>query len=578
MSKVVRFIIGMMFIALAACQEYEPFTQEDLFNDAYKRNFEKKFGEVSPSQSWDLSSYVIGSYHLESDDVRTDTESDQGSAPQLVATTTRAEGFGAPHFPTQEESRLELDEEGYFILNRTPVKWLQDVLKEGTYGKKSPNRELGDPFKQIFDPTQPFEIVPIYEGYAKSVWDLYVGIITPDGQEYSVRAWGKGENMMRGPKCGNCAGTGIKSGTACKTCAGTGHKAWIQLGIDENSNTQKEADSWNIRTKPILFDRNTVYYKTDGSGSIKGSNVPAGSQLFYYMKTINPAGNGAKVGDIMSSTAGQMRKIKDEVTSTSGEHFSIDGIKKNGGPDPTVWVIGVEVAPCTEIKTDIDINDVVFLFVGHPDLPNIMNVSETITIEAEAEYVRKRYMCEDMGSVSDWDFNDVVFDVETHKHQTVAIAHYEDGTSAQIEVLSSSDVQYCTISYLCGTKPFKIKVGKTESKLVTDPTNQDQTLKQLNNKSTKKTLYDGLGTPGWEPNFTFKVSGWDPNTNNVQLSVWTDPTNATPNYINNEVEETIGGQEISFPRNGQIPLIIATEISKQWMKEGVDIPKNWWKK
>lgn len=576
MSKILPFILCAIF-AFVACQEYEPFTEEDLFRDSYERNFQKNYGTISPTQSWDLSSYVMGSYQLQPEAIEGDEESDKGSAPQVIAGTTRSASIGIPHFPTQEESRLELDNEGYFKLTRTPVKWLQSALPEGTYGKKSGNRSKGDPFKQFFDPTQSFEIVPIFEGYAKSVWDLYVGIITPSGEEYSVRAWGKGENMLRAPKCDKCAGTGLKNGSACSTCSGTGHKDWIALGIDENSNTRYEKDAWEIKTKPIIFDANTVYYKTDGSGSIKGAEVPAGSQLYYYMKIINPAGNGANVGDIMSSTAGQMRKLKED-TKVNNQTFNIDGIKKNGGLDPIVWVIGVEVAPCLDPLTDCDINDVVFLFVGHPDLPKIIKVKEQKKNNYEYDYVSKRYMCEDMGSTSDWDFNDVVFDVETHKLMTTTTAYYDDGTNEEIEV-EVKDVQSCIIRYLCGTKPFKIIVGNTASQLVTDPTNQDQTKKQLNKKSTTSTIFDGTNSPGWEPKFKFGVSGWDPNTNNVQISVWSNPEDTDPDNVNNFVVENAGdGKTISFPDSGSIPLIIATDISKEWIKEGVDIPKNWWKK
>ena len=575
MSKVVRYILGILLIAVVGCQEYEPFTEEDLFKDSYSRNFQKKFGSIDPAQSWDLSSYVKDSYQLEPDPADGEVESERGAAPVAVA-NTRADGLGTPHFPTQDESRLVLDTEGYFNLTRTPVKWLQSALPEGTYGTKSGNRSKGEPFKQVFDPSQPFEIVPIFEGYAKSVWDLYVGVITPDGEEYSVRAWGKGENMLRAPKCTTCKGTGQVNGKDCTKCGGLGHKDWIALGKDENSNTRSENDAWLIKTKPILFDGNTVYYKNDGTGSIKGADVPAGSQLYYYMKTIDPAGNGAKVGDIMSSIDGQMRKLKED-TKVSGQTFTIDGIKKDGGLDPIIWVIGVEVAPCLDPMTDIDINDVVFLFVGHPDLPNIIKVKEQKTVQTDYDYVKKRYMCEDMGSVSDWDFNDVVFDVETNKRKKVVTAYYEDNTSAQIEV-SITDVQKCTLKYLCGTIPFKIKVGKTETKMVTDPTNHDQTLNQLKNKSQTSTLFDGSGTTGWEPNYSFSVSGWDPNTNNVQISVWTNPENASPDFVNNNVQDhSTCGHSISFPRSGEVPLIIATDINQGWMREGQDIPDSWWK-
>ena len=115
--------------------------------------------------------------------------------------------------------------------------------------------------------------------------------------------------------------------------------------------------------------------------------------------------------------------------------------------------------------------------------------------------------------------------------------------------------------------------------MVTDPTNQDQTINQLKNKSQTSTLFDGSGTTGWEPNYSFSVSGWDPNTNNVQISVWTNPENTSPDFVNNNVQDhSTCGHSISFPRTGEVPLIIATDINQKWMREGQDIPDSWWKK
>lgn len=593
MSKSVFLSVALIMVvaAFVMCQDYEPFTIEEVRSEAYMRNFEKKYGSVDPAQSWDLSSYIYGSYQLEpaagidgfvEGDMGFATDSltwlDNSNGTAVAASLTRADNgmSGTPHFPTQDESRLELDDEGFFNLSRTPVKWLQSALPEGKYGTKSANRNKADPFKQVFDPTQTFEIVPIFEGYSKSIWDLYVGVITPSGEEYSIRVWGKGENMQRAKKCGNCAGTGIKNQAPCAKCSGTGHGEWIALGKDENSNTMKEADAWVIRTKPILLDRNTEYQKVGSTEIRKGSEMPDGSQLYYYMKIIDPAGNGANVGDLMSSMAGQMRKLREDV-KVNNQTFAIDGVRNEGGLEPIIWVIGVEVAPCLDPLTDCDINDVVFLFVGHPELPEVVKITDQKVVNTEFDYVSKRYMCEDMGSVVDWDFNDVVFDVETHKLRKVTTVYYEDGTSEVIEDVTS-DVQKCTIRYLCGTIPFKIKVGNTESKMVTDPTNQAQTIRQLKNQTNDRTFYDGTGTPGWSPNYAFSVSGWDPNSNNVQIYVWIDPENVDPDYVNVEVNDrSAHGSAVAFPRAGEVPLILATDVSQAWMEEGQDIPREWWR-
>ena len=56
------------------------------------------------------------------------------------------------------------------------------------------------------------------------------------------------------------------------------------------------------------------------------------------------------------------------------------------------------------------------------------------------------------------------------------------------------------------------------------------------------------------------VSGWDPNKNNISISV----------------QQTNGAFfEIKFPKAGDVPMIIAVDPTQEWMPERQCVPKDW---
>ncbi len=139
----------------------------------------------------------------------------------------------------------------------------------------------------------------------------------------------------------------------------------------------------------------------------------------------------------------------------------------------------------------------------------------------------KRYMVEDLGGADDFDFNDVVFDV----------VKYNDGTT------------WCYVRALGGTLDVTINVANsswTKSQYI-NPYNQ-----MLNTSNIDKNACYG----------EFQVNGnWDADNNsNVSVSVKAEDeiTNGgNTNYYYTE----------PFPAVGEVPLIIATPISKTWRHE-----------
>lgn len=146
--------------------------------------------------------------------------------------------------------------------------------------------------------------------------------------------------------------------------------------------------------------------------------------------------------------------------------------------------------------------------------------------------IEKRYMIEDLGSKKDFDFNDIVVDV----YQAI------DGSQKAI------------IRAMGGTIDFTLKIGNTEWTKSVDGVKAGYQVETMYNTEN----------PQWDDNLAeFPVSGWDPSTNNITVSV---------NSVANE------GVIISFPfsRTGEVPMIIAVDTHVDWQLEKVSLPQNWW--
>ena len=223
-------------------------------------------------------------------------------------------------------------------------------------------------------------------------------------------------------------------------------------------------------------------------------------------------------------------------------------------------IVGCEDAHLTQ--SDWDFNDIVFIIVGYPLIPDLV------------EYYHKRYLCEDLGNTYDFDFNDIVVDVD----QTSYIQAYLETVDNTPQIVRRENIdkrqQYATIKHLCGTKAFQVTVGNYSFPAVTDPTNIDNTLDELTR------------TAGWNPvdvnsSVTKEITGWDKDANNISIKVkgnsnngvFSDPFGTDP--IEENEQEHI--YKITFPGNGEVPFIIAVDQTVNWMDEYEHIPESWWK-
>lgn len=202
----------------------------------------------------------------------------------------------------------------------------------------------------------------------------------------------------------------------------------------------------------------------------------------------------------------------------------------------------------------------VFMVVG-PQIPQVIHIqsdAENLPV-IKQEPVSKRYMVEDLGSSSDFDFNDIVVDVVQSGDARINISR--DPISNKTSVAIQDPETSATVRHLCGTRPFQLIVGDTQFPCVTDPTNVAQTLLQLQNtKIENPDFYEGAKKViGWEPDVSAVVTGWKPAENNLSVTVWRS---------NPLMDETSGGWQVNFPSTGDVPYIMALPCNMRWTEEG----------
>jgi len=218
--------------------------------------------------------------------------------------------------------------------------------------------------------------------------------------------------------------------------------------------------------------------------------------------------------------------------------------------DAIIKCIGIEDI---NVKTpgrrtcDYDYNDVLVAVVGNPDVPQeviIENGSYTVNTS-----ITKRYMMEDLGATDDFDFNDVVVDViqnmATTHTTTIENGIIVDDVASEPEVTSQKAIVRC----MGGTLDFTLTVG-------------DISWTKSDDFDASK-MYNTQGDVKYEAELkVLDVTGWNPSENNVSVLVKSDTS----------------GQvlSITFPKTGTAPMMIAVDPERNWMKERVSVPEDWW--
>ena len=262
-------------------------------------------------------------------------------------------------------------------------------------------------------------------------------------------------------------------------------------------------------------------------------NLPENANMYFYLKvwdsyekysknTINPR-------KLTSLNQMMLALINCQVPS-------------NVPANNTVSIIGCE----DNANGDFDYEDLVFMMYGNP-VPPITHVDEVI------KGTPKRYMMEDLGEEHpDFDFNDVVVDVisgrEKWKREYEILENGGWNLIRETKIEDLPDI--AVVRAAGGILNFTLKIGNTTwTKSAKFPNYQQM----LNTGRDGEINYD-------KELDTFKVEGWNPDNNNISVTVEGNPN------------------DITFPETGKAPMIIAVDPTTNWMFERTPAPKDWFTK
>ena len=273
--------------------------------------------------------------------------------------------------------------------------------------------------------------------------------------------------------------------------------------------------------------------------NMKGIKIeaPVGTPVEVYLDNLMET-DGSKKNYVAGTTNGQAVYVnipENIIPELQGVELADNAVVKYIGIED---VIGN--------SSDNDFNDVVLAVVGNPDVPQEKIITND---QYEVKTCRaKRYMIEDLGATDDFDFNDVVVDVEENTVITHQVT-YENGVLKSDNVISEkTEATKAVIRAMGGTIDFELTIGETswsKSKAGFDV----------------KTMYNTQGTVDYNKVLAeFVVTGWSAQANNISIKV-----------------KGKDGQvyDITFPKAGEAPMIIAVDPSQKWMKERSSVPTSW---
>lgn len=465
---------------------------------SFNTNFQKEYGKINPEQNWDFYRAMPRTAKF---------------SPWMHGEAETRAGIDG-YTPTDPSALIKnTDGDAYYAVLDETLDWMRSNLVE-----EHNNTSVGESFSLLPPSSNDFAIIPIYVGQHKMDVSLH---LVSDGKDYKV--WSEWE------------GTGVQ-------VMDNAASAWRDLQSNENT-----LSAYAVHSKPILINHEVVtkeffFYLSIDKGHMKNENGLSG---YEYCD-----GNYAITGTAQRSDEGMMLALGCPIP----DNVAYTGERRN-----EVMIIGCEDSD--QADSDWDINDLVFLIVGYPDIPNLV------------EYTRKRYMCEDLGNTFDFDFNDIVVDVDQEVVKEAKIS--QDGMIV-FEEEPGSRKQYATIKHVCGTLPFQVKVGDFTFNKVNDPTDESRTLQDLGASDTRSV--------NWNPEVCKKITGWIPEQNNIWITVQDARTNPDDYVFTDLFAASVESENaaehiyrVNFPKDGTPPMILALDQSVNWMDESVHIPESWWK-
>ncbi len=522
-------VLSMLAVStFTSCEEHNPFSEQELLEQEYSKNFFKTYGNIPEGFNWDLSETLPI------------TGATDGSVFDLGFNMGASAG-------TRAGERIDVvKKEGWYYIPETTVNWMASELPEGVKA----NRDKGKPFTLVYSgdrANNEFALIPLYKGNACIKWKLHIVTSNED-------------RVIWDPWEGRAINDEYTSDFQYKFTNGT----YQDQPLRGNMSTTNSQYAVAPRSHPIVVSNITgeFYFYLEMYHVLPENFEDLKVDGVYDYTTDAPnwdkgwtRGYGYK-GEQQSSREGMMLALTStEVTGNISELLNAEGFESLvgfAGEATKAMVIG-----CEDSKySDWDINDITFLYVSHNTLP-------------EKRVARsKRYMIEDLGSTVDWDFNDIVVDVT----ETYLESSGENPTPEQILT------QEATIKHLCGTVPFQVYFKGDGSNYNDISFNKIQGIVQNvnayympNGHYVKKTYVKGSGKPFW-----------DSMNNNIRVKIFANKYNDSDldwNEIQNDQSAIYSNYDIPFPdkehTTTKAPLMIATPITEMWTEESQNIPEKW---
>lgn len=541
-------LCATLLTGLTSCQDEDyGYTSEQI---KYAKNFTQTYGKIAEDKNWDLSSWA--SYQSE-------------TSTRSSATRSGGANTGALN---SNLSNLDFEVAGEdYIVPANLMSWMKENLVEGR-----DNRSLGSSF-MLRLPENDFAIIPIFQGESAFMSELELKV----NNRNITKIWEKSQNIWA---------KDTEGGEWQQLRYFDGWPTYDRWYDNTSVHAASTLNAYSVKARPIIFHPDRM---VSGTGDNRN--------MFLSLRNIDKKYEGDDVKWDANDTWGV---IGDRLTSINSLGFmlalpvpftisSVPSISGYSG-DCHTMLIGCEDA--NGERSDHDNNDIVFLIVGYPNVPEIISTTETI---------KKRYMCEDLGATEDFDFNDIVIDVTQTK--TIALEtdpkNQSDNvkTDGNFELVSKTAdfSQTARLAHVCGTLPFQVVVGNTVFPKVVDPTLLPNTREELAAPTTTRAI-DEVRENGWNPNEVKRVEGWNPETNNIKIYVdwrgsqgqglqnnaeWQeerpDPNITSPTQEDLLIAEFDNGKfrVVNFPKPGTVPYIIATDQDVPWMAECVNIPNSW---
>ncbi len=147
---------------LASCQDEDfGYTADQI---AYRTNFEKMYGSVKDTPTWDFSSYNLRQMGLEGGPSYAGMT--RGLAPNYSGSVNTTTGKTSDILKSDAPTNVTLTD-GWYSVPQGTLTWLDSSLPEGNPYTSGKSFVLGKPQDN-------FAIIPIYQGHAGMCWELHL--------------------------------------------------------------------------------------------------------------------------------------------------------------------------------------------------------------------------------------------------------------------------------------------------------------------------------------------------------------------------------------------------------------------